>query len=176
MIINKLSHCFLVATTKIPAETNFHHAVIYINQVSPNEIRGTMVNKKMQITLKDLLKHTKTESCENVIEKPILLGGPIHQNQGFVIHNNGLKPPTFSSSANQLKSVAYSRRSDFIIAMGYCEWTSEKLSSELIDNQWLIAPFDPDILFATPAEQRWQKANDLLKIDANQFIDSDESL
>ncbi len=171
MIINKLSHCFLVATTKIPAETNFHHAVIYINQHSPTEIRGTIVNKKMETTLKDLLKHIKIDESDIKIKKPVLLGGPIQQSQGFVLYKNSSETPIISDSTTKLKSAANSNNGDFIIVMGYCQWTPEKLNGELVDNQWLVIPYNPDIIFNTPAEQRWEKANKLLKINANQFID-----
>lgn len=53
------------------------------------------------------------------------------------------------------------------ITLGYSGWTAGQLEEEISRNGWLNVDADPDVIFDTPVEQRYDKALSLLGIDRN---------
>ena len=58
---------------------------------------------------------------------------------------------------------------DFILTLGYAGWSAGQLEQELANNSWLTIDADPDLIFHTPVEQRWEKAVKKLGIDISQL-------
>ena len=54
-----------------------------------------------------------------------------------------------------------------LVALGYAGWGPGQLEQEIADNAWLSSPFDFNILFEIPSDQRWLAAAALLGIDLN---------
>ena len=52
-----------------------------------------------------------------------------------------------------------------VVALGYAGWDAGQLEDEIRSNAWLTVPVDVSIIFATPIEQRWHAAAQLLGID-----------
>ena len=40
------------------------------------------------------------------------------------------------------------------MALGYSSWDPGQLENEIRNNDWLVAPFDKELLFNTPIERR----------------------
>ena len=57
----------------------------------------------------------------------------------------------------------------FIITLGYAGWVSGQLEKELKENTWLVVEADPEIIFNTPPNKRWEKAVQMLGIDVAQL-------
>ena len=55
--------------------------------------------------------------------------------------------------------------------LGYSGWTAGQLEDELIENAWLTCQSSTQILFETPAEQRWLAAAQQLGIDLRLMTD-----
>ena len=53
----------------------------------------------------------------------------------------------------------------FLLTLGYAGWEAGQLEQELAENSWLAIPADPEILFNTPTNQRWEKATEQLGFD-----------
>lgn len=58
---------------------------------------------------------------------------------------------------------------EYIVALGYSGWEAGQLEIELSENSWLTIEADPDVMFNTPINERWQKAVQMLGIDASQL-------
>ncbi|CCK15858.1 UPF0301 protein YqgE [Cronobacter universalis NCTC 9529] len=54
---------------------------------------------------------------------------------------------------------------DVLVALGYSSWEKGQLEEELLENAWLTAPADLNILFRTPIADRWREAARLIGID-----------
>ena len=55
--------------------------------------------------------------------------------------------------------------SSVLVTLGYSGWAAGQLEHELAQNAWLTVDAEPDIIFDTPADQRYDEALSLLGID-----------
>lgn len=169
-------HQFLIAMPSL-MDANFTKSVIYLYEHSHEGAMGLVINKPMDVTLGNVLQHldiqVKSPSVENL---PVLMGGPIGQEHGFVIHDIHGKQEDdqiiISSSKEILKSIANGQGPEnFLVTLGYAGWQPGQLENEIRRNDWLVAPFAEEILFTTPLDRRWNKATELLGIDITQLSD-----
>ncbi len=172
-----LSHQFLIAMPTL-ADPNFFQTVTYITEHNANGALGLVINRPLNLTLNQLLEHLNLSSDRpEVAEIPVYHGGPVQPEQGFVLHspvghwgttlrvNNDIG---ITTSRDILQAVARGEGPDhLLVALGYAGWGPGQLEQEMADNAWLSSPFDFDIVFATPSDQRWLAAAALLGIDLN---------
>ena len=136
---------------------------------------GIVINKSLQITLESLLQHLDIDVVDKkVADLPVLAGGPVGPEQGFVIHEQsasttkGNKKIMISASKEILREISHGNGPNhFIVALGYAGWEKGQLEKEIKRNDWLLAPPDEAILFSTPLEKRWQKAAKSIGVDIN---------
>lgn len=176
-VYTSLQNHFLIATPGMQ-DPNFARSVIYVCEHSPEGAMGIIVNTPLHLELGDVLDNMniKTDD-ERILHTPILAGGPIQQERGFVIHrvekshhwesslalNSQI---SITTSKDILEAIADHRGPhDHIIALGYAGWESGQLEKEIAQNSWLCGPADPQILFEIPIEQRWRAAGALLGVD-----------
>jgi len=154
-------------------DSNFEKSVVYICEHSEEGAMGLVINKPLQINLGNVLQHLDIQTDNKIAEDhPVLLGGPVGQEHGFIIHGDSLKNVepfidiVISSSKQLLRNIAQGEGpDDFIITLGYAGWSPGQLEEEITKNDWLVVPFDPHILFEVPIEKRWQETARLVGID-----------
>ena len=145
--------------------------------------RMMVINKPGDLTLQALFDKLDLPLRREDLQKmPVLLGGPVHTERGFVLHDpvrmedpaqdggsiyastltvpGGLEMTTSRDVLEALSSGAGPRR--VMITLGYASWGEGQLESELAENSWLTVPADAGIVFDTPLAQRYDKALDLL--------------
>jgi putative transcriptional regulator len=103
-----------------------------------------------------------------------MLGGPLAEDRGFILHT---PPSDFSSSIrisdntvittsrDVLETLGTDKQPDNAGCAGLCLWEKGQLEQEILDNAWLTAPADQNILFSTPIADRWREAAKLIGID-----------
>ena len=109
------------------------------------------------------------------LDKPVMLGGPLAEDRGFILHT---PPSNFASSIrisdntvmttsrDVLETLGTDKQpSDVLVALGYASWEKGQLEQEILDNAWLTAPADLNILFKTPIADRWREAAKLIGVD-----------
>lgn len=172
-----LKHHFLIAMPSLH-DTNFYKSVIYLHEHSADGAMGLIINKPLQINLENILQHLKIDiDCGAIRNNPVIMGGPVQPEQGFVIHPSNPKKAddidlTVSTSKDLLVAIAKGNGPEkFLITLGYSGWGSGQLEQELNRNDWLTAPLDPNIIFSVPIHQRWVKAAELLGININLMPD-----
>jgi putative transcriptional regulator len=119
----------------------------------------------------------ETETPET--EKKVLIGGPVQTDRGFVLHNDSQK---WSSSLNLTEQITVTTSKDilnsigndqgpnkYLMALGYSGWSAGQLEQEIADNTWLTVNADPQLIFDTPIEKRWEKALEVLGISIEQL-------
>ena len=163
-----LTNHFLIAMPALE-DPNFFHTVTYICEHNTEGALGLVINRPLDMQLTEVLQHMNLQStCPDTRQKAIHLGGPVQQNRGFVLHNPlgdweaTLKVTDrigITSSNDILKALASeSGPETYLVALGYAGWGAGQLEQELADNAWLNGPADPEILFNTADDERWNAA------------------
>ncbi|MCG9696030.1 YqgE/AlgH family protein [Shewanella sp. Isolate11] len=159
----------------------FERSVIYLCEHNEQGAMGLMVNKPIGVDVNELLKQMQLEDYRTIesINSQVLLGGPVAQEKGFVLHTPQSQWSSSQQISDQLmlttsRDVLTSLGNDqapenFIVALGYAGWKRDQLEQELADNAWLTIPVDIDILFNTPHDERWVKATQSLGFDISQL-------
>ncbi len=172
-----LRNHFLIAMPAL-ADPNFSHTVTYICEHNEDGAMGVVINRLMDISLAEVLEQMDIQPSPGIdTSAAIHEGGPVHPEQGFVIHS---PPGSWQSSLHISDDVALSASRDiltaiahgegpehYFIALGYAGWGPGQLEQELAQNTWLSGPASPTILFELPLEDRWAAAAALIGVDVN---------
>ncbi len=175
--LKNLNNCFLIAMPHID-DPNFYHSVSLICEHNEKGALGFTINRPIGILIEDIFSQMSIEFSHNqAAEKPVLSGGPVQIEQGFVIHRNvGHWQSSLdldeniiiTTSRDILTAIAKDEGpEDNIVLLGYSGWGAGQLEKEIEKNMWLISPVDPQILFDLPYEKRWEAAAKLIGIDIN---------
>ncbi len=169
---------FLIAMP-ILKDSTFSKSVIYLYEHTEDGAMGLVINKPLQITLGNVLRHLEIQvNCEAIENEPVMMGGPVGQEHGFVIHET-LEDEAdedgqivISASKEILRSIAKGKGPDhYLVTLGYSGWEAGQLEQEITRNDWLLAPYDPDIIFKTPIDKRWEAAAQLIGVDIKHLSD-----
>ncbi len=174
-----LANHFLIAmpTLKSPA---FEHSVIYLCEHHVQGTVGLIINRPTEYPLKlvfDQLKIVSEEVSQS--QKPLLFGGPIQPERGFVIHRQAGEwqsslylrdEVTVTTSNDIIRALAVNRGpQDVLVALGYSGWMEKKFEKELKDNLWLVCPFRSELLYEVPFAERWEYAGGILGVKMNEL-------
>ena len=173
-----LQHHFLIAMPALQ-DPIFRRTVVYICEYNEDGAMGIIINKPLEnLQVEGILDKLKIPAEARLpeirLDKPVMLGGPLAEDRGFILHT----PPVFSSSIrisdntvittsrDVLETLGTAEQpSEVLVALGYSSWEKGQLEQEILDNAWLTAPADMNILFKTPIADRWRDAAKLIGID-----------
>jgi putative transcriptional regulator len=176
-----LTNQFLIAMPGM-VDGNFAGTVVYLCEHNDKGALGLVINRPIDINLKHLFEKVDLSlDRSDLAERPVYLGGPVQTERGFVLHESlddegghynstlkiegGLEMTTSRDVLEALSSGAGPRK--VFNTLGYSGWTAGQLEEEISRNGWLNVDADPDVIFDTPVEQRYDKALSLLGIDRN---------
>lgn len=175
-----LTHHFLIAMPGM-GDGNFSGAVVYLCEHTEQGALGLVINKPIDITLKDLFEKVELQlDREPLASQPVYFGGPVQTERGFVLHERlgddgghynsslqidpgDLEMTTSKDVLEALANGAGPKR--ILVTLGYSGWGAGQLEEEIGRNGWLTVGADRGILFDTPAEDRYDRALALLGID-----------
>lgn len=153
----------------------FAHTVTYICDHSPEGAMGLVINQSIDTDLDDLLEQLGLTRSASRRHYPVLQGGPVQPERGFVLHRGEKKWShtvsigegiALTASRDILEDMAKNEGpDDALVVLGYAGWGAGQLEREIADNAWLTTPASPEILFETPLEQRVNAAARQLGID-----------
>ncbi len=143
---------------------------------------GVVINRPTDMTYEMLFEKINVELENNVIaDKPVLYGGPVQSERGFVLHPANASTNTewdssiticektsLTTSKDILEAVALGAGPQkMLLTLGYAGWTPGQLEQEMAHNAWLsVQAKDADILnkilFETPHEEQLNAAMALL--------------
>ena len=173
--MESLENTFLIAMPSMDGSF-FNKSVIYLCEHNDEGAMGLIVNLPISLSINELLKQIDTSKSNlPTLSAPVLSGGPVSPDRGFVLHSSqsgwnsslALNDSVMITTSKDILMALGTERSPekFIITLGYAGWSPGQLEQEIADNFWLTAPASNDVLFDTPIEQRWQKANEIIGID-----------
>jgi putative transcriptional regulator len=175
MIQDYFKNQLLVAMPSL-ADIHFSQTVVYIEEHNEDGAIGLIINKPIDLTVEQLLKHLNINTTDSPkLLNPVYIGGPVAQDQGFVLHENSSDEPSpfkVSTSREMLTRIGNNTGPDeFIITLGYTGWAPGDLEREILNNDWLVVPANKNIILHTPPTKRWVKAAQTIGIEINQISD-----
>ena len=174
---------FLIAMPSL-REGTFAGTVIYLCEHTDKGALGLVINKPIDITLKNLFEKVELSlDRPDLAESPVYFGGPVQTERGFVLHESldgddgegghynsslripgGLEMTTSKDVLEALSNGAGPKK--VLVTLGYSGWGAGQLEDEMSRNGWINVSAERDIIFDTPVEQRYDKALSLLGIAA----------
>ena len=166
---------FLIAMPSM-LDFNFSHTVTCISEHTENGALGIIVNRVIpSFTAGSVFKELKIEYTASTATIPLHIGGPVHDNEIFILHGEpfawegcAMITPTLamSNTMDLIKAIAKGEGPKaFLIALGCAGWGQGQLEAEMLRNAWLTCPIDEKIIFESKVDERWRTAVKLLGID-----------
>lgn len=173
-----LANHFLIAMPSMQ-DPIFGGAVVYVCEHNEKGVLGVVINKPTDMTMDVLFERIDLKVDDSVQDQvasePIMFGGPVQDDRGFVLHTPGGR---FSSSLSVTDEVAFTTSIDvleavasgdgpqrLLVSIGYAGWSPGQLEDEISRNGWLTVGASADVMFDLPIEQRYTAAIKLLGID-----------
>ncbi len=179
--MQSLKNHFLIAMPNLEGPY-FERSVVYLCDHNEEGAMGLVVNLAINLKLGELLDQLEIvpdPAHQKSLAKPVMQGGPVAVDRGFVIHS---PIEGFSSSLKMSDDIMVTTSKDilqtlgtdnepkqFLMALGYAGWEAGQLEQEIINNGWLIVPANSKIIFDTPIHRRWEEAANTLGIDVWQL-------
>lgn len=158
-------------------DPNFSGSVALICHHGEEGAMGLILNRPSDLLFGEILAQMGISGqAEAFAERPVLLGGPVAPERGFVLHSPDAGPWDstlviseqlhLTTSRDILQALARGEGpSHALLTLGYAGWAQHQLEAELGQNAWLSVPASTDIIFQVPIAQRWQAATRLIGID-----------
>jgi putative transcriptional regulator len=173
-----LANHFLIAMPSM-SDPVFGGTVVYVCEHNEKGVLGVVINKPTDMTMDVLFDRIDLKVAEglrtSVESAPIMFGGPVQDDRGFVLHSPSGR---YSSSLSVTEDVAFTTSIDvleavasgtgpkrMLVSIGYAGWSPGQLEEELARNGWLTVGADVRVLFELPIEERYNAAIKLLGID-----------
>jgi putative transcriptional regulator len=170
-----LNNQFLIAMPGM-SDPNFAQTVTLVCEHGPQGALGIVINRPLTMTLGEVFAQLGLDATRSrVNESPVLQGGPVQTDRGFVLHSPGRSWDStlafserlhLTTSRDILDALARGEGPEqAVVALGYAGWDAGQLEAEMAQNAWLTVPADERLLFDTPATERWQAAGRLLGVN-----------
>jgi len=163
----------------------FARSVVYLCAHREDGAMGIIVNQRSpSITFADLLVQLDVVKQDEAIRLParagavrVLRGGPVEQGRGFVLHSSDFlvgestitvgEGICLTATLDILRAIAKGEGPQkAVLALGYAGWSSGQLESEMMANGWLNCPADPDIVFDSDFDAKYDRALSKIGVDA----------
>ena len=168
---------FLLAMPTL-TDALFAHSITYLCEHNADGAMGIVINHPLDLSLEEVLEHLHLSAGGRLREIPVMAGGPVHMDRGFILHRPTERvweaslqvtdEITLTTSRDILVAMADAQGpEDSLIALGYAGWSAGQLEAEIADNSWLTLPADSGIIFDTPYHLRASAAAAKLGVDMN---------
>jgi putative transcriptional regulator len=165
-------------------DERFSRSVIYVCAHSAEGAMGIVINKAAaDMNFSDLLvqldiipEAERIRLPQRVGRMQVLMGGPVETSRGFVLHSPDFyldqstlpidERVCLTATIDILRAIAKGEGPrSAVLALGYAGWSAGQLESEIQGNGWLNCPADPDLIFSSPLESKYDLALRKLGID-----------
>jgi len=162
------------------ADPHFSSTVTLICEHNDEGALGIVINRPLTLTLGGLFEQLDlTDADPTTAENPVLMGGPVGPERGFVLHDTTNQ---YENSLPVSDDICLTLSRDIIdamatgtgpakslVALGYAGWEAGQLESEMLANSWLNVPASTDIVFDLPFIDRWAAAASAIGIDLSRM-------
>lgn len=171
-----LANHFLIAVPGMD-DPNFSQGVALLCHHDSNGAMGLMLNRRSDFVFGEVLAPLGIQSADSDLSSlPVLVGGPVAPERGFVLHSpdGGPWDSTYkvseqihmTTSRDILDAIANGNGPErMVMVLGYAGWGAHQLEDELKEHLWLSVAAKPEIVFETELDHRWNAATRLIGID-----------
>ena len=176
-----LENQFLIAMPQM-LDSYFTNTVTYLWKHNEEGALGIVINKPLKACVADIFAELNILcSTEDSLfrERPVLAGGPVERDKGFIIHDAGqqwessieVTPEiTICTSRTILQDIAKgSGPENYLVALGCAGWEAGQLEREITENTWLTTPANAELIFSDNYNGKAEAAASLLGIDLQQI-------
>lgn len=171
-----LSGRLLIAMPGI-GDPRFERSVVFLCAHDEEHAIGLAVNRPLDgLTLESLFEKIGVDRpIGRVADEPVLVGGPVERERGFVLHTDdylcdgvslevggGLALTTTNDVLQALTGDAAPRKA--FLALGYAGWGPGQLEAEVRESVWLVCDADETLLFGDDHDHKWAQALEKLGI------------
>jgi putative transcriptional regulator len=178
-----LSGQLLIAMPGI-GDPRFERSLILVCAHDLNHAMGIAVNRPVEgLTIPDLLERLEIKTSGAMEPDPVLMGGPVEIERGFVLHTDDYHAEhsqdvqgglTLTTTREVLEAMGahdeHPRKA--ILALGYAGWGAGQLEREIRENVWLTVEADEALVFDDDYDTKWTRALGKLGIDP-QFLSAE---
>ena len=184
-VLHTMENHVLVAMPSMQSP-EFKRTVVLVCQHNSSGAFGVVLNRPLQVNFSNVLQQLKMEHDpqNEHLNHQVIKGGPLQTKQGFLVHetvvgfewksslniNEGLAITSSKDILEDLAAGEGPERYQFIL--GCTGWQPGQLEAELMDNLWLLCPFDESLVFETSFPQRWKAAAASLHVDPFAIVDA----
>lgn len=171
------------------SDKRFARSVIYMCLHNAEGAMGLIINQRAdRVSFSKLLgelgiiaKGGEEAVPAQVLDMSVQIGGPVETGLGFVLHSSDfttgkatLEIDTrmrLTNTLDILKAMARgSGPSKALVALGYAGWGAGQLEGEIQANGWLSCPADPELVFDSKLELKYDRALSKLGVDASHLV------
>ena len=175
----------LLVSTPDMLDPRFSRSVIYLISHNEKGAMGFIINKPIDdIKLSDIIE-IKNSSNNIAFQKKntVFFGGPVEFKSGFLLHsteyqikNTSLKIDDNFCLTNDTKALSDIFEGNgpvsSLFMLGYAGWYPGQLEKEIIEDSWLVANADPELVFNKSHSEKYNLSLKLLGIE-NAYFSSD---
>jgi putative transcriptional regulator len=166
------------------ADERFARTVVYVCAHSEDGAMGIVVNKPAaDLNFPDLLvqldiipEAERIQLPQRVGRVQVLMGGPVETSRGFVLHSPDFfidqstlpidEGICLTATVDILRAIAKGEGpANAVLALGYAGWSEGQLEKEIQANGWLNCPADPEIIFHSTLDSKYDLALRRIGID-----------
>ena len=159
----------LIATPSI-GDPRFERTVLLICVHDEHQAMALVLNRPLKgLSVPALLRRIGLGG-QDVPDAPVLFGGPVEPERGYVLHTDDYDAPPstlavapgvgLTDTREVLDALGDARRRPrrFVLALGYAGWGAGQLDAEIRQGAWLIGDADEALVFGPDLEGRWDAA------------------
>jgi putative transcriptional regulator len=168
--MSDLAPGFLVAAPPL-GDPNFDRSVVLLAAHGDEGAFGWVLNGREVMTLSDLIVRADIAKTPPDVPGAVRVGGPVSPEQVWLVYPAGDRFPELEGQFEVGEGVlaCASRRILTLVAegkapekmfglLGYAGWAPQQLENEIRRGAWLPTDLDPELVFARPREELWQRA------------------
>lgn len=166
------------------SDERFQRTVIYVCAHSADGAMGIVLNKPAaDLSFPDLLVQLDIIPDTGAILLPrrlegmrVLMGGPVETSRGFVLHTPDFfidestlpidEEVCLTATIDILRAIARGKGPESaVLALGYAGWSAGQLESEIQANGWLNCAPDPNLIFGSALDVKYDLAMRKIGVD-----------
>jgi len=163
-------------------DPRFERAVLFMCAHSPQYAMGITLNHPVEgLSVPDLLERLGISLQAPLEDRPVLAGGPVDRERGFVLHSDDFEAPdstlsitdgvSLTATRDVLDAMAAADRRprQAVLALGCAQWEGGQLEREIKESVWLSCDADEAIIFDGDHETKWERALAKIGVSASQL-------
>jgi len=143
----------------------FERTVVLVWHHDTDGAVGIVVNRSVDFTIPEVLELSDEIDVSPYEHSRVGWGGPVEAGAGTVVtraavdDGSGVSLPGLSVTRSQDSLMELIERGEpLLLCLGYAGWGAGQLDSEIEQGGWLFTDIDPELIFDTPEEDRYQRA------------------